>query len=144
MSDDLSRDDDRVRPTRESPMRPEPPPRPPRRRDDEDDDLTPRRPKDDGGVKTVLIVLGILGVVGFCMIVTVVLGFVYMVRTAAKQVQVAMAQAQSQVQSINNYKTVALALRSYHDRHGSFPPTQMKTKDGSPGLSWRVAILPFL
>ncbi len=46
--------------------------------------------------------------------------------------------------AINNYKQIALALHGYHDKNGRFPPVSMRTKDGRPGLSWRVAILPYL
>jgi hypothetical protein len=45
--------------------------------------------------------------------------------------------------SMNNLKQLGLALHSYHDVYGRFP-TDIKSKDGKPLLSWRVAILPFI
>jgi hypothetical protein len=32
----------------------------------------------------------------------------------------------------------------YHDTHGPFPPQAIRSKEGKPLLSWRVAILPYL
>lgn len=141
MSDDF---EDRVRPTRESPMRPASGDNlPPRRRDrDDEDEYRPRRRASggDSGVKTVLIVLACIGVVGFCLIGSVVLGMVLLVRTASKQIGVAIAAAQTNA----DYSTISAALHAYETKHGRFPPVAMKTKDGKPGLSWRVAILPFM
>ncbi|HZT80971.1 MAG TPA: DUF1559 domain-containing protein, partial [Gemmataceae bacterium] len=48
------------------------------------------------------------------------------------------------IQSTNNLKQLALALHSYHDTYGSFPPAAVYGPDGKPLLSWRVLILPFL
>ena len=42
-----------------------------------------------------------------------------------------------------NLKHIGLAFHNYHDEHGALP-TNLRAKDGKPGLSWRVAILPFL
>jgi Protein of unknown function (DUF1559) len=147
MSDDLDRDNDRIRPGRESPMRPT---RPAARDDDmrrraeegdDDDDDRPRPRKSDGsGAKTLLIVLAIVAVVAFCLVGSVVTGVVLLVRTAAKSVTVAAAK----VKTTNDYKQVALGIHNYHSRYQQLPPVEMKTKDGSQGLSWRVAILPFV
>ncbi len=46
--------------------------------------------------------------------------------------------------SANNIKQIGLALHSYHDAYGHFPPAVICDKDGRPLYSWRVAILPFL
>src|SRR5438477_567893 len=95
MSDDRDRDDDRIRPSRGSPMRPgEPASRAvPPRRDDDDDDRPPRRENGGGGAKTLLIVLAIVGVVGFCLIASVVVGIVLLVRSVAKSIGPAIAKA---------------------------------------------------
>ncbi len=43
-------------------------------------------------------------------------------------------------QSRNDLKWVALALHSYHDTHGSFPPAVIRDGDGNPIHSWRAII----
>ncbi len=44
--------------------------------------------------------------------------------------------------SIDNLKTIALALYDYHDAHQAFPPAVLKPPGGGPPYSWRVAVLP--
>jgi hypothetical protein len=39
---------------------------------------------------------------------------------------------------------ILIALHAYHDVHGHFPPAALRGKDGTPLLSWRVAILPYM
>jgi hypothetical protein len=43
-----------------------------------------------------------------------------------------------------NLQRIALALHSYHDTYGSFPPAIARNSAGEPMHSWRVLILPFL
>lgn len=43
-----------------------------------------------------------------------------------------------------NLKALALAMHNYHDQHGHFPFPATKAADGTPLLSWRVELLPFL
>jgi hypothetical protein len=45
--------------------------------------------------------------------------------------------------STNNLKIIGLAMHNFNDAVGNMP-SNFQTKDGKPGLSWRVAILPFL
>ena len=45
--------------------------------------------------------------------------------------------------SENHLKLIGLAMHGYHDVQGALP-SNLLTKEGKPGLSWRVAILPFL
>jgi hypothetical protein len=42
-----------------------------------------------------------------------------------------------------NLKQLGLAFHNYHDAHKAFPPAAICDQNGSPLLSWRVAILPF-
>jgi len=47
-------------------------------------------------------------------------------------------------QCADRLTTIGLALHKYHDRHGHFPAPAVSRDSGSPLLSWRVAILPYL
>ncbi|MGA2257985.1 MAG: DUF1559 domain-containing protein [Thermoguttaceae bacterium] len=46
-------------------------------------------------------------------------------------------------QQANNMRQISLAMLMYEQLHSSFPPAAIE-KNGTPLLSWRVAILPFL
>jgi hypothetical protein len=48
------------------------------------------------------------------------------------------------VQCVNNLKQITLALHSYHDLYGTFPPAYVADDNGKPMHSWRVLILPFV
>jgi prepilin-type processing-associated H-X9-DG protein len=65
------------------------------------------------------------------------------VKLLGRPVQAARLAAR-RAQSVNNLKQIALAMHNYHDTHGNFPPQAIRSKDGKPLLSWRVAILPFI
>jgi hypothetical protein len=41
-------------------------------------------------------------------------------------------------------KRLGVALNEYHEAHGHFPAPVVAGRDGSPLLSWRVALLPYL
>ncbi len=45
---------------------------------------------------------------------------------------------------VNNLSQIQIALLSYHDVYGSFPPAYLADADGKPMHSWRVLILPYL
>jgi prepilin-type processing-associated H-X9-DG protein len=44
----------------------------------------------------------------------------------------------------NNMHQIGVALHSYHDHYGSFPPAYIAGADGKPMHSWRVLLLPYL
>lgn len=44
----------------------------------------------------------------------------------------------------NNLKQILLALHTYHDAYGAFPPACTVDASGRPLHSWRTLILPFL
>lgn len=46
--------------------------------------------------------------------------------------------------SINNLRQIGLALLNHESATRRFPPQAIMTKDGKPGLSWRVKILPYI
>lgn len=45
--------------------------------------------------------------------------------------------------AMNNLKMIGLGMHNYHDVFGALP-TNTVTKDGKPGLSWRVLLLPYM
>jgi hypothetical protein len=45
---------------------------------------------------------------------------------------------------VENLRQIGRALHEYHDAVGAFPKVAITDKEGKPGLSWRVAILPYL
>jgi hypothetical protein len=52
--------------------------------------------------------------------------------------------AATRIKSANNLKQIGLALQQYHADEGAFPSPGMPTRDGLPGLSWRVSLLRHL
>jgi hypothetical protein len=65
-------------------------------------------------------------------------------------------ETSARIQSQNNLKQISLAMLNYNDVNGCFPPAALLTSDmpgipghpndprAKPGLSWRVAILPYI
>ena len=74
-----------------------------------------------------------LGVLGGLVLLAVVLPAVRSARESARRAQCK-----------DNLRQIGLALQSYHDAFGCFPPAAIADKQGRPMLSWRVAILPYL
>lgn len=92
------------------------------------------------GVRVLLLVVGAIAIMAFCLIAGVIGLAIYGARQVGKSISQSMAQLGAQT----NYMGVGQAMLMYEAEHGHFPPPAMKTKDGSRGLSWRVAILPQL
>jgi hypothetical protein len=57
---------------------------------------------------------------------------------------VAQREATRRVRCQNNLKQIGLALLSYEQANGAFPPAVFTDDLGKPTISWRVAILPYL
>ncbi len=53
-------------------------------------------------------------------------------------------ESAARMASSNNLMMIGMALQNYHDEHNALPEPYQRTKDGKPGLSWRVALLPYL
>jgi type II secretory pathway pseudopilin PulG len=47
-------------------------------------------------------------------------------------------------QCLSQLKQIALALETYADVHGKFPPAYTTDADGKPLHSWRTLILPYM
>jgi RNA polymerase sigma factor (sigma-70 family) len=61
-----------------------------------------------------------------------------------KQEDADQAEEAARRQSMDNLKSLTLAMHNYHDMNGQFPPAAVYSKDGKPLLSWRVLLLPYL
>ncbi|MEE3372442.1 MAG: DUF1559 domain-containing protein [Planctomycetota bacterium] len=48
------------------------------------------------------------------------------------------------LQSNQHLQRIALAMRNYHNDHGSYPPAYVTDSNGRPMHSWRVLLLPYL
>jgi len=135
-----SRDDDRYREDQPEPTRR-------RRRPEIDDDDRPRRRGNKGGGGTILIILALVAVLVLGCVGLSGVGLYFAVgkvREASQNAVGKVRDASQNQESSNNLKQIGLAIHNHHDVNGYFPPPYLKTKDGKPGLSWRVAILPWL
>src|SRR5439155_18841087 len=47
-------------------------------------------------------------------------------------------------QSVNYLRQIGLAMHNFHDVYSHFPPQAIRSREGKPLLSWRVAILPYI
>ena len=96
----------------------------------------PQMPQKSSSSSLVLIIIfGAVAVMFVCggVLIALLLPAVQQAREAARRTQCK-----------NNLKMIGIALHSYHDAYGSFPPAYIADADGRPLHSWRVLILPFL
>lgn len=100
-----------------------------------DDDLPPPKPG-GSGLKILLIILGVVGLFGLLCVGGAV-GLMFWGVSSIRQTA-------SSLKSQNNMKQIVLAMHNYNDDHQKLPAASLKTKDGKPGLSWRVALLPYI
>lgn len=85
-----------------------------------------------GGIVTACCSFVLLGPV--VMAVGILLPAVQKVRGAA-----------ARMKDSNNLKQLAIAMHNFNDVHGRLPQAAaFQTRDGKPGLSWRVALLPYV
>ena len=95
----------------------------------------PMPPARSRGVPVAVVLAIVLGVV---VVGGVVLAFLLFPAVGAVR------EAANRARCNNNLKQIALALLSYESAHHHFPPADSAEKEGQPGMSWRVAILPYL
>jgi len=86
----------------------------------------------------VLLVVGVLA----ALVGTFVCGamfFVYSVESVQGPVT-----ARVDTRCRNNLRRIGLAMRTYSEIHGTFPPAYVADENGKPLYSWRVLLLPYL
>jgi len=72
----------------------------------------------------------------------VVIGLLHIVTLIGGIIQVR--QIAHSMRSQLNLKVMGLAIYNYEEVSKDLPPAYIATKDGKPGLSWRVALLPYI
>ena len=92
----------------------------------------PRRSSASSPVMAVLIAVGVSALLCGGVMVALLLPAVQSAREAARRMSCS-----------NNLKQIGLALLTYHDTYGEFPPAYLADENGQPMHSWRVLILPF-
>ncbi len=117
-----------------------------RRRDDSDDDWESRRGEKKG--PNIVLLVAVVAVLGICVAVAVI-AIIAATRNdeeehAAVTRRTNPANSGFRNVSIGDMKQVSQAMQRYYEDKGEFPPAAMKTRDGKPGLSWRVALLPYM
>jgi len=107
---------------------------------DRDDEPLPPRRKSGSGCVTAVIIGGIVLLVGAVLVVPIAACLIGLMLPAVQKVRV----AAQKTKSANDMRQIGLALHNYQSTYNQFPAPYSTTRDGKPGLSWRVEILPFL
>jgi hypothetical protein len=126
-------DQERFRPNRPDDV---PAPRPAPRRPSDDYADEPVRSSGGGVAKKVIIILSLVAVLGLCGVGSCI-GLLFWATDRVRTAAVA-------AKETNNYKQIVLGMHNYESANGHLPPVSLKTKNGKPGLSWRVSLLPYL
>lgn len=87
--------------------------------------------------KFLWIVLVTVSLLGLCCLISVPVGLILPALQAARE-------AARRNQCENNLHQIGVALQSYHDTQGCYPPPYFSDENGTPTHSWRVLILPQL
>lgn len=91
-----------------------------------------------GAVVIVVVALGLIGLL-FCG----GLGW-FWARAVGPAIPGPTATVAAMTPCTSNLKALALAMHSYHDTYGTFPPAYVADDEGIPMHSWRVLLLPHL
>jgi hypothetical protein len=109
-----------------------------------------KKPKRRFPIVVVLLLLGAgLGVCAIVVIlvITLVIPTVQKTQQAARQAEETARQAEAKKKTIANLRKVGLAWYTYEEKVHTAPKPRMdqpELKAGATGLSWRVALLPYL
>ncbi len=93
--------------------------------------------KSSGTAWPVIAIVAVVGVVGMCLIVPVLIALILPALQIGRE-------AARKTQCANNLKEIGLAMHTYHEVYGSFPPAYIADENGQPMHSWRVLILPYM
>jgi hypothetical protein len=96
-------------------------------------------PPPKSSMSTGMLVFIILGA---CGVVVVVCGGI-LVALMLPAIQAAR-EAARRTQCVNNLRQISVAVQSYQNEHGAFPPAYVADKNGKPMHSWRVLLLPYI
>lgn len=86
----------------------------------------------------VLKGLCVYGTIGLVVVLAVLVMMIPMMSSGVAR------ESARQMACRNNLKQITVALYTYHDAYGCFPPAYTVDDDGKPLHSWRVLILPYL
>jgi prepilin-type processing-associated H-X9-DG protein len=100
------------------------------------------QPKSSGMPVAVIVLLvigivGVVGVAGMCVLVGVGGALITPAFSSARE-------AARRTQCKNNVQKIEMAMHTYADDYGSFPPAFVADENGKPMHSWRVLVLEYI